>query len=351
MDANHLCRNLRYYAAAPWNWLFLSVHNSWGILNVLDIIWLRPMPGGLIDESHPFCTGLDPATGSTIWKSNLLFCTPRPPRWPGSIEPESDATILERVGHHLCRQVQQAAASPAHPMGQATRMPPGILYLHGGVHYHGGWLLFNDFKEAITHFADPRFRSEFRRFVREQKREPITLFRNRDYDRDEFARFVCFMRTILPWFSNSNGPKKFVLWGNPAPYPAVNTITGHWIHDCRALKNAEGRQAVARPPIPAGIYFRNGPYGSEQASTRWPEHLLAAFTRLRILLRGGRENLYFVDKRRLLRGFRFGPEPLQNPWQRFRQRLRHLLFTSRHRPGRRPASIQLARRSPPAGHL
>ncbi len=254
MDATPPLRSLRYYALVPWNWLLLTLHNTWGILNVLDIIWLRPMPGGLIDESHPFCTGLDPATGSTIWHSNLLFSSPRPQRWPGSVEPEPDATILERTGRHLSQQVQQAAASAAHPQGRASRMPPGILYLHGGVHYNGGWMLFNDFQEAISHFTDPRFLAEFRRFVREQKREPITLFRNRDYDRDEFARFVCFMRTILPWFSNSNGPKKFVLWGNPAPYPAVNTITGHWIHDCRALQSAEGRRTVARPPPKGGVF-------------------------------------------------------------------------------------------------
>ena len=73
-----------------------------------------------------------------------------------------------------------AAASASHPRGWPAPMPPGILYLHGGVHYNGGWLLFNDFKEAIEHFSDPKFAAEFRRFVREQGREPITLFRNRD---------------------------------------------------------------------------------------------------------------------------------------------------------------------------
>ena len=97
-------------------------------------------------------------------------------------------------------------------------MPPGILYLHGGVHYNGGWLLFNDFKEAIGHFSDPKFAAEFRRFVREQRREPVTPFRDRDYDRAEFAKFVCFMRTIFPWFSNSNGPKICAL-GQPGPLP------------------------------------------------------------------------------------------------------------------------------------
>jgi len=312
---------LRYYALVPKNWLQLTVHNTWGILNVLDIIWLRPMRGGLIDESHPFCTGLDPATGKTIWNSNLLFATQR--RADGPMEPpEPDKVIIEKTGDHLRKQVRMAAAAPGYPQGHPAPMPPGILYLHGGVHYNGGWLLFNDFSEAIQHYSDRRFAAEFRRFVREQRREPITLFRDRDYDREAFARYVCFMRTILPWFSNSNGPKRFVLWGNPAPYPAVNTITGNWIRDCRLLKTEAGRRAAPRPPIPAGRYFQDGPYCGDRCTTLWPEHLLARFTEKRIALRGERENLYFVDKRKLKNGFRYGPEPIPNPLQRLSRTLR-----------------------------
>jgi hypothetical protein len=307
----------RYYVSVPRNWLQLTAHNTWGILNVLDIIWLRPMPGGLIDEQHPFCTGLDPKTGKFIWHSNVIFRTPPREDWPKCDRPpDSDEEIITKTGEHLRKQVQLAAASPQHPTGRPSPMPPGILYLHGGVHYNGGWLIFNDFTEAIEHFSDPKFATEFRRFVREERREPVTLFRDREYDRDAFARFVCFMRTIFPWFSNSNGPKKYVLWGNPAPYPAVNTITGHWIHDCRALKRAATRRTVARPPIPAERYFQNGPYSGERSVTLWPEHLLAAVTERRIALRGEKENLYFVDKRKIKRGLRFGPEPIPSLWQR-----------------------------------
>ena len=318
---NAAFRDLGYYCRVARNWTQLTVHNTWGILNVLDIIWLRPMRGGLIDEEHPFCTGINAKTGEPIWWSNLLFRTPRRASWTGQ-EPDPDETILEKVGTYLRKQVLMAASSPGHPSGRPARMPPGILYLHGGVHYNGGWLLFNDFKEAIEHYSDPRFRAELRRFVREQKREPVTLFRDRDYDRDEFARFVCFMRSVFPWFSNSNGPKKFVLWGNPAPYPAVNTITGNWIADCRALKTETGRQKVARPPIPAQRYFQNGPYHGEVSTTRWPEHLLALFTEKRIAMRGEKENLYFVDKRKLNAGLRFGPAPIQTPLQKLSSWLR-----------------------------
>ncbi len=312
-------RNLLYYLTVPKTWLQLTAHNSWGILNVLDIIWLRPMPGGIIDENHPFCTGLDPETQRFIWPSNILFRSQRRESWPPHNRPDSDEEIVIKVADHLRRQVLLAAATPGHPTGRASAMPPGILYLHGGVHYNGGWLLFNDFKDAIEHFTDQKFAGEFRRFVKEQRREPVTLFRDRDYDRDEFAHFVCFMRTIFPWFSNSNGPKKFVLWGNPSPYPAVNTITGNWIRDCRALKSREGRQSVALPPVPQGRYFKNGPYRGDRNVTLWPERLLARLTQKRIGIRGEKENLYFVDKRKLKKGLRFGPAPIPNPWQRLRR--------------------------------
>jgi hypothetical protein len=47
--------------------------------------------------------------------------------------------------------------------------------------------------------------------------------------------------------------------------------------------------------------------------------LLAFLTNKRIALRGDRENLYFVDKRKLRRGFRFGPDPLPSAWRRLWQ--------------------------------
>ena len=316
---NSLWNEAAYFLRIPKTWLQLTAHNSWGILNVLDIIWLRPMPGGLIDENHPFCTGIEPVTGETIWTKNVLYRTPPRQPWPGAVPPDPDDVLLTKVGNHLRKQVLMAAATPDFPTGRPSPMPPGILYLHGGVHHNGGWLIFNDFKEAIHHFTDPRFVAEFKRFVKEQKREPITLFRDRDYDRDAFARFVCFMRTTFPWFSNSNGPKKFVLWGNPSPYPAVNTITGNWIGDCRALNHDSGRRTVARPPIPSNTYFRGGPYLGNRAVTRWPENLLAWITHKRIRVRGEKENLYFVDKRKLKKGFRYGPEPIPSPLQRLRR--------------------------------
>jgi hypothetical protein len=318
-------RYLAYCGMVPLNWFLLTLHNSWGILNVIDIIWWRPMPGGLINAEHPFCTGSIPGTTRPIWTSNILFRSSARDWDSGLQSPDTDEQIVVKVGRHLAHQVQQVAATTSHPHGTASRMPPGILYLHGGVHYNGGWLIFNDFADAIKHFSDPRFAKEFRRFVREQGREPVTLFRDRDYDRREFGRFVCFMRTIFPWFSNSNGPKKFVLWGNPSPYPAVNTITGNWMRDCRLLQHEEGRTQAPRPPIPTANYFQDGPYCGDRSTTRWPENLLAAFTDVRIRSRGEKENLYFVDKRKLQRGFRYGPKPIPTPRRRLERRWKSFL--------------------------
>src|ERR1043165_8046353 len=118
-----LLRLLFYYARVPVTWTALTVHNGWGILNVLDLIWLRPMRGGLIDARHPFCTGLDPATGEPIWHRNIVFKTPRRDSWPNpALAPDCDDEILEKVGSHLRRQVLMAARSAGHPNGHAAPM-------------------------------------------------------------------------------------------------------------------------------------------------------------------------------------------------------------------------------------
>src|SRR3954447_20882057 len=136
--ANIKWRRLAYYLSVPKTWLQLTVHNTWGILNVLDIIWLRPMPGGIIDENHPFCTGVIPGKDQFIWPSNVLFRSPRREAWPSHNIPDPDEEIVIKVADHLRRQVLLAAGSAEHPTGRASAMPPGILYLHGGVHYNGG---------------------------------------------------------------------------------------------------------------------------------------------------------------------------------------------------------------------
>ena len=225
----------------------------------------------------------------------MIFAAPRrdPDRWP-----ESDAEIVCRVGRYMAAMVRRAAATPDHPHGVPNRMPPAINYLHGPVHYNGGWFLFDSFADAIEHVSDPAFRRELHRFVRLERREPLFVFRDRAYDREEFGRFVCVLRSVLPWFCNSNGPQRRVLWGNPAPYPVVNLITGHWIRDTRRLLDPRSQARVPRPPIPAGRYFQ-ATYRGWRRHALWPERLLARLTARRIDLRGARGNLFFVDERKL----------------------------------------------------
>ena len=61
-------------------------------------------------------------------------------------------------------------------------MPHAINYIHGASHYNSGILVFTDFADAIVHFSDPRFAAQTRRFVREQRREVLVIFRQRQYE-------------------------------------------------------------------------------------------------------------------------------------------------------------------------
>ena len=187
-----------------------TVHNGWGILNVWDLILLRPMRGGLLQLDHPFCTGRDPQTGEPIWPRNLVYRTPARP----SLADTSDRDVIARVGAFMAGMTRQAAARDGSPYGVPNRMPPAIYFIHGAVHYNAGWFLFNDFAEAITHFTSRRFRREFRRFVRCERREPLLVFRDRQPDAGAYADFIGFVRAQLPYFANSNGRGRPPLWGN-----------------------------------------------------------------------------------------------------------------------------------------
>lgn len=291
------------FTAVASSWGRQVVHNLWGIVNVLDITRWRPLAPGLLAADHPLVTGLAP-DGAPIWPRNIVFATPPRP------DDDSDAAIVTRVGRHLAHMVGLSVTEAQWPEGRPSRMPPAINYLHAGIHYSGAWLVFSTFGEAFTHFSDPAFIAEFKRMVVAERREPVTVFRERSYTHDEYAEFVAFLRTQLPWFSNSNGPRRRVLWGNPSPYPAVNTITGHWMHTVRLI--AAGRaDAAVRAPITAR-YFTSQYHGTRTRATRI-ERALARATRWRIDLRGAREGLFFIDKRLLDRGWRFIGQRLVPP--------------------------------------
>ncbi len=292
-------KTLAYYLALPAVWGKQFFHNAKGICHVCDILYLRPMKAGLIPPDHPFVTGTNPATGRPIWHQNILFRSPRGADAGGRPLPDDDL-VVQKVGGYLAGMVSRSAVVPEIPSGPRRRMPHAINYIHGGVHYNSGILLFNDFADSIYHFTDRKFAAEVRRFAREEKREVLLMFRQRRYTTRQYAYFVAFLRSILPWFSNSNGPRKRVLWGNPSPFPVVNIICGNWVRDVYPLMRPGGAEEMVRPPIAVNRYFRRGAYRGVRREGRWPEKLVAQFWYQRIRMRGSRGGLFFVDRRQLL---------------------------------------------------
>jgi hypothetical protein len=261
------------------------------------------MPGGLLKNNHPIITGINPETGDYIWKQNIVFQSVRSAQ---AEQGPSDEEIVCDVGNYMREMAEISASSEDFPSGKPDRMPPAINYIHGCVHYNGGYLLFNDFKDAISHFTNSEFQDSFKRFVKEEGREPVSIFRNREYDRMEYLEFVCFLRTIFPWFSNTNGNKKRIGWGNPSPYPTANTITGYWMDDTYKIYTEEGRNTVCRGPI-TKKYFDQKVYQGVRTTTKPEEKFLATFTDKRVLARGEKGNMFFVDLRKLSNGYKFDP--------------------------------------------
>ncbi|MPZ20642.1 MAG: hypothetical protein GEV06_22435 [Luteitalea sp.] len=285
-----------YWSGLPLRWTGQVAHNGLGILRVLDITWLRPMPVGLIHRDHPWATGINPDTGQYVWAQNVLYRSAR--GGVDSVLPPDDV-VLTTTCWFLARRAALSAVVPQLHQGPSRRMPHGINYIHGASHYNSGICIFTDFSDALAHFTDRRFRAEIWRFVRRERRELLILFRQREYRPREFAYFTCCLRTLFPWFCNANGPRGCVLWGNSAPFPTANLITGHWAADVYALKKPAGAAAVVRPPLTPGVYFCGGPYGRGRRHVLWPERLLAWATYWRVRLRRGRGGMFFVDRRRV----------------------------------------------------
>ncbi len=284
-----------YWLGLPFRWLYQMGHNGRGIVRVLDITRFRPLPHGLLSPDHPWVTGINPATGRYVWHENVIF---RSARGMDEDSLPMDDFVVTKTGQFLAGRVALSVGPEELPVGPRRRMPHGINYIHGTSHYNSGVLVFTDFPDALAHFTDRRFRAEVFRFVREENREVLILFRTRNYHPREYAYFVCCLRTLFPWFCNANGPRGRVLWGNAAPFAAANLITGRWAADVYALKQPGGAEAVIRPPITPGTYFQ-GEYGGGRRFVRWPEKLLAWATYWRIRLRGGKGGMFFVDRTRV----------------------------------------------------
>ena len=288
--------SVAYLPRSLWYFTFSNAHMIKQTLNVLDFMWVHRVEAGLLAPDHPWITGVMPGSAdATIWSRNIVFASPRGVHIAGV---ESDAEIATSVGHFLAAMVQRSnATDPEIPQGRMRRMPHAVNYLHGPVHYNGGYVIFDDFRDAMFHLSDRMFAAEFLRFARQERRELTIVLRERRYDPEEYAWFVAFVRAHLPWYCNGNGPtKKRVLHGTPSPYPVVNPINGTWIADVRRLQRG-WRDGLVRSPI-AAKYF-TGTYAGHRTDFMWTERLHAWLQYLVTAAKGFQGGLVFT-KRKLI---------------------------------------------------
>jgi hypothetical protein len=268
------------------------IHNTLGAYHVLRLWHVQKLQAGMVAKTHAWATGINPATEAPVWPQNVVFRTPPTP----GAGYEADELIVQKVGNFLADMVKKSAQLPEIPHGPERRMPHVVNYLHGSVHYNGLWLLFNDFVEAKQLFSDPAFRREFKRVVRQEKREVTLIFRERKYSPLEYAYFSGFIMANLPWFANVNGPGKKVMWGNPSPYPAMNIINGSWVRDVEKLRH--GRPEFLRPPVQAKVYFTQT-YGRAAQRYYFVERLVAYVENEWVRRRGFNAGLFFINRKQI----------------------------------------------------
>lgn len=314
-----------------WHWPVSNLHNAYVTSRVLDYMFVHRLEAGRIGADHPWATGLSPEDGQAVWPRNILFASPRR-RAFSAPEPEADEVIVHRIASFMASMVKKSTVAPGIPQGPKRRMPHAVNFLHGTIHYNGTYLVFDDFLDARFHFSDPRFVREIRRFAREERREITLVLRERVYDPEEYAWFVTFVRSRLPWYANPNGPSpKRVLWGTPSPYPAVNPINGSWIGDVWPLTRADGEPPV-RPPIEPGRYFL-GTFRGNQPRYPFLVRFHAWASYLIVALRGFQGGMLFTRRKKI--------EP--ESWRKYEE------SGGRWRPGH-PISHPFRRR-PSAGPL
>ncbi|MEM1321906.1 MAG: hypothetical protein AAGG75_16720 [Bacteroidota bacterium] len=285
---------LRYTLALPWNWIYSVVHTGYETLVV--VFFIKTLKAGLLDKSHPWVTGISPHTGQSIWTDNLVYASPNRSKY--GLTPDDDEQIVHKVGKFLSNMVRKSTeADPEINQGPKRRMPHGVNYLHGTVHFNGGFVLFDNFADAVYHFTDPAFIQEIRRFACEEKRELILVFRERRYDPEEYAWCLTCVRAHLRWYANANGPnKQAVLFGTPSPYAAINPINGSWATDVNHLRKGRMEQ-LCRPPI-SKPYFKVH-YQGYRFHYNWIERYHAWSIYWQIKLRGFQGPLVFTPRRRI----------------------------------------------------
>ncbi len=329
-------------------------HNGSGIYHVYRIIKWDPLPGGLISSDHPWATGIVPNTSEYIWPKNILYASPLSAAvkeaMPGKNKDSIDKDIVSVVGKFLAQKTHSSARADGYPQGQpewsirkntdgsyqvtrTRRMPHGINYIHGEVNYNGTWLIFNDARDGISHFSDPDFLQELKKFASQEHRETTILFRDKfmgitpemvhssypelppdDNSSSNFRRkrdvlaarslafFTTEVRSRHYWFGNPQGPfHRTPLWGRRVPYPSMNLINGSWIENVdrtlRISNEVERNRKLIRPPLIQGIYFQGSYKRGDADGASFLSKSLAYLTYLRI--KPSQHNYFFSKKEEL----------------------------------------------------
>ncbi len=291
-----LVQKLWYSVRTFWHWTYSNAHLVGQTYYVLDFMKLHSLRACELPPTHPWVTGVMPNSREVVWDKNIVYASQRKSRWLE--EPESDEAIAVRLGRFLSLMVRHSVVPiPELPQGSKRRMPHGVNYIHGSIHYNGGLLIFNDFADGMRHISDTAFVREMKRFAREQRRELTIVLRERSFDPEEFAWFVTFVRSHIPWFANGNGPtQKRVLFGTPSPYAAVNPINGSWVKDLQLLYRKQ-IDAIVRPPI-SSTYFTEE-YCGTQTDYTFLERFHAWAQHVQIRSKGFQGGLVFTSRRRI----------------------------------------------------
>jgi hypothetical protein len=267
------------------------------LLAEVPVVWffMAKLKANALPNDHAWVSGKISGTDADIWPRNIVY---RSPVRSAATAELSDDDIATRTGEFLSRMVARSTAPAEIPYGPKRRMPHAVNYIHGSVHYNGLFLIFDDFLDVVRHLSDSNFRADLLKLGKTEQREITLLIRTRQYDPLEFAYCVGAVRCYLPWFSNGNGPsKKPVLWGNMAPYPAVNLINGAWISDIQKLWRKKLDQ-LARPPSAVEGYFKQ-PVIATQHAYRFIDRLQAWYMYTDVRLRGFRGQLFFASRKRI----------------------------------------------------
>jgi hypothetical protein len=279
---------------ALWNWTHSTLHNLRGVLAVLDLMALRRLRPGLIPADHPWVTGVSPHTQALVWPDNIVFASTRP---AGRPDLPSDDRIVTTLGRFLASMVKRSIRVDEIPHGPKRRMPHAVNYIHGTVLYNGLFVIFNDFEDAIAHMSDETFVREFKRVAREERREITIVLRDRNYLELDYAFFMGFVRSTLPWYANGNGPRKKVFYGGVAGFPAINTINGSWITDMNNLRRGK-HESLVRPPVNRHLYFQRT-YRGERTEPSRAERVFAWCNYQVVRFRGAQGGLVFTRREKI----------------------------------------------------